>query len=129
MASPSPTPERAIYGFVLYLLSIILVVLYLFWALLPEHLLHSFGLTYWPDKHWVISAPIFLVTFICIIPLFYVATSFANTIPLNNINTITDAAAHDSVDSDKLPNGAIPSISDLDLSAINKCLYLKDAIH
>ena len=60
MSSPSPTPERAIYGFVMYLFSIILIVIYVVWAIVPEATLKTFGLTYWPEKHWVLSAPMFM---------------------------------------------------------------------
>ena len=60
MSSPSPTPERAIYGFVMYLFSVILIGIYVVWAVVPEQTLYSLGLTYWPEKHWVLSAPMFM---------------------------------------------------------------------
>ena len=56
----SPTPERAIYGFVMYLFSMILIVVYLVWALVPEKILDSLGLAYWPEKHWAVSVPAFM---------------------------------------------------------------------
>lgn len=126
MSSPSPTPERAIYGFVMYLFSIILMVVYLVWALIPEHILDSVGLTYWPEKHWALSAPVFAVSTFFSVPVVYFAITLRNTKPLNSINTITDSAAHKPVDSADLPDGAIPPIADIDLSVINKRIYLRD---
>ena len=34
--SPAPTPSRAVYGFVLYLLSYFFLLLYFVWALVPD---------------------------------------------------------------------------------------------
>ena len=41
--SPAPTPDRAVYGFVLYLASYSFLALYLAWALLPDNLLTQLG--------------------------------------------------------------------------------------
>lgn len=123
MSSPSPTPERAIYGFVMYLFSIILIVVYLVWALVPEKMLDSVGLTYWPEKHWAVSAPAFMVTAFFSVPVFYTGLTFLKTQPLDSIHTITDGAAHRVQDAASLPPGAIPPIADLDLARVNKTLF------
>lgn len=120
----SPTPERAIYGFVLYLISIFFIFIFLFWAILPDDVLRSIGLSYWPDKHWAISAPLFLVTAVLSIPFFYTSTVFINTSRLDSVSTITDGAALSPKDPISLPEGAIPPIADLDLSFISQKLYL-----
>jgi len=126
MSSPSPTPERAIYGFVMYLFSLILMVVYLVWALVPEEMLDSIGLTYWPEKHWALSAPVFMVSAFFSVPVVYSALTLHNTKPLNSITTITDGAAHELKDPAELPAGAIPPIADIDLGVINHKLYMND---
>jgi len=126
MSSPSPTPERAIYGFVMYLFSLILIVVYLVWALVPEETLDSIGLTYWPKKHWALSAPVFMVSAFFSVPVVYTALTLHNTKPLNSITTITDSAAHELKDPGDLPPGAIPPIADIDLALINERLYMND---
>jgi hypothetical protein len=37
--SPSPTPERAVYGFVLYLLSTVAFIVYCLWLAVPDFVL------------------------------------------------------------------------------------------
>jgi len=126
MSSPSPTPERAIYGFVMYLFSLILMGVYLIWALVPEQTLDSIGLTYWPKKHWALSAPIFMVSAFFSVPVVYSVLTLHNTKPLNSITIITDAAAHELKDPAELSPGAIPHIADIDLGLINHRLYMND---
>ena len=41
--SPAPRPERGIYGFALFLLSVCLIVLYVVWAFVPQFVLESYG--------------------------------------------------------------------------------------
>ncbi|KAI8058196.1 PIG-P, partial [Syncephalis plumigaleata] len=45
------------YGFAVYLISAILSVLFGLWAYLPDHLLISAGIAYFPSKHWAVAFP------------------------------------------------------------------------
>ncbi|XP_046850614.1 phosphatidylinositol N-acetylglucosaminyltransferase subunit P-like isoform X2 [Xenia sp. Carnegie-2017] len=48
--SPSPTPERAIYGFFLYITTYLVFGLYIMWAFLPDSILNYIGITYLPQR-------------------------------------------------------------------------------
>jgi len=58
--SPAPTPSRAVYGFLLYLLGQVSLLLYLVWVLVPDHLLLQAGLDFLPQKYWAVAIPIYL---------------------------------------------------------------------
>ncbi|KAK7094096.1 phosphatidylinositol N-acetylglucosaminyltransferase subunit P-like [Littorina saxatilis] len=120
---PSPTPERAIYGYVLYLASYIGLGLYLVWAYIPDSWLSAIGLTYWPQKYWAVALPVYLCVIILLFYLTYLGLIFINTTPLTSVNIITDSHAN-TQDPGPLPPDAIPPLRDLDIVEVNRLLYL-----
>lgn len=61
--TPSPTPSRGIYGFVLFLLFNTLFILYCLYAFVPTYIFENYlGITYLPDKYFALFVPILILT-------------------------------------------------------------------
>ena len=90
-AFPAPSPGRCIYGYVLFLASNFALFLYLFYALMPDHILIDLGVTYFPSKYWFIAIPTFTCTLIVIFAfVIYPSINLLITKPLNSISAIKD---------------------------------------
>ncbi|XP_076451465.1 phosphatidylinositol N-acetylglucosaminyltransferase subunit P-like [Babylonia areolata] len=120
---PSPTPERAVYGYVLYLASYIGLGVYLVWAYVPDSWLNAVGLTYWPQKYWAVALPVYLCVVILLFYLAYLGLIFINTPPLTSLSIITDSHASSQDVTPPSPEG-IPPLCDLDIVEVNRYLYL-----
>ena len=49
------TSSVEVYGFVGWITSLVVCVLYLLWSLIPNELLERAGVVYYPDKHWALT--------------------------------------------------------------------------
>jgi hypothetical protein len=58
--TPNPSPARGVYGFALYIVSWILFLIYLFWAIVPSQYLEALHLTFLPSKYWAVAIPFLL---------------------------------------------------------------------
>ena len=87
--NPSPSPERAIYGFVFYLIAYFLLFVYVIWAVVPHQWLEVIELTYWPQRYWAIAVPV-IGSFLAIFaPLFYLYKCITMTPYIDSLTTVT----------------------------------------
>ena len=119
-ASPSPTPIRAVYGFVFYVIGCLSFFIYLVWALLPEWLLEDLGLTFLPQKYWAVAIPIYLgVCFFLFVFVFYPSLGLCVTPLSDDIRNVVDEHAiyrpQAEFESQEIGTGKVAPISDVEL--------------
>lgn len=122
--TPAPTPSRANYGFALYLGSYTVFGIYLIWAFIPDEILHSFGLTYFPQKYWAVAVPIHLLVMLALFAFcFYPALNLTIIPPINDMRNLNDEF---SIDPKNVKNHKteIPPVSDLSISEVCRTLYI-----
>lgn len=93
--TPSPTPNRAVYGFACFLFFKTLFILWVFWTFVPHHILiNTLGLTYLPDKYFALYIPILVL---CCLTMFafliYPPSNLAMQDDINDMHTIRDQYA------------------------------------
>lgn len=90
--TPSPTPNRAVYGFAWFSAFKTLFVLYIAWALLPEFILQNwFHLTYLPDKYFALFLPILVLCALTVFAfLIYPPWNLSMQDDLNDVHTLRD---------------------------------------
>ncbi|XP_077293637.1 phosphatidylinositol N-acetylglucosaminyltransferase subunit P-like isoform X1 [Arctopsyche grandis] len=89
--TPAPTQARSIYGFILYLASSTLLVIYLCWALIPDEILNSMNIYYYPQKYWAFAVPMQLLLALSLFAfIIYPCLNLSMTPNIDSMNTIAD---------------------------------------
>jgi len=123
--NPSPTPSRAVYGFMLYLVSNLFLMMYLLWAILPDSTLHSMGLDFFPQKYWAVAMPLYLsLAFLVMVVVVYPSLGRLHC------HHPWDQYVQDSVDIHTIyrkdlaeqPVGGVPPVHDMDPAEIQQYL-------
>ena len=126
--SPAPTPSRAVYGFVMCLLSYSSLLLYLIWALVPDSALEWAGLDFLPQKYWAVAIPVYLsVLFFSFVFVIYPCLGMISTPSTTDIRNVTDS--HSVYSSGAHIMGSVPSLYDEHPTKILEYLKKQDNIN
>ncbi|GIX60915.1 phosphatidylinositol N-acetylglucosaminyltransferase subunit P [Babesia caballi] len=114
------TMEIEIKAYVSLIFCYVSLGLYFLWALTPEWLIHSYGITYYPSKHWAVALPssLLLMAFFIIAYNFFSERSMLP--PLNGASAFTDTHAEQSQEARRKQKIALYDVS---IESVNKMLY------
>jgi len=119
--SPAPTPSRAVYGYLLYLLGQVGLLVYLVWLLVPAPLLLRLGLDFFPQPYWAVALPIYLaVLFVVFVLVVYPALGLLVLTPLHRTGeNFRDRHSIEKADAKKCDKAdMIPPVYDMPLEEV-----------
>lgn len=87
-------PQQAkvveVYGFVGWIVAYAALTGYILWAYLPESVLHSIGVTYYPDRYWAVAAPSMLLMLVMFYTTIYGLIGMANNPHVDSFDCLVD---------------------------------------
>lgn len=119
----------AVHGFVLWISSYVLLVAYLGWAYIPESILQTCGITYYPSKYWAIALPAQFVASVIFYFLVVVCLNLKQTPSLASFYTFRDKHSRIKVSMEgtsHYDDAPTPDISDMPIKLVNDLLFLQD---
>lgn len=122
------THQKAINGFVFWVLTWVGFIMFIVWSTSPEDLLHRFQFTYYPDRYWAVALPAIVSMFFLYYVIMYYLSSLRNTKPLTSAFCITDQDARQqgktSLGGLSDGNGSsIPPIADIPVNVVSRVLH------
>jgi len=113
-----------VYGFTIWIASWFLWALYMVWAFVPDSIIQSWGVTYYPDKYWAVVIPLWLILLVPFLAMFYTLLNLSKTNSIDSKYAYTDDKAISPPPATyRAPPGALPQIHDMDLDQVNRMLY------
>mmetsp|Transcript_18171 Transcript_18171/g.20215 ORF Transcript_18171/g.20215 Transcript_18171/m.20215 type:complete len:99 (+) Transcript_18171:203-499(+) len=93
------------------------------WSFLPDSMLYSLGITYFPDKYWAVALPTWILVTLATFFFWYCCINLLNTEPLDSMKLVRDDK---SVHISELtgPPGDIPPITDVPITEANRLMFL-----
>ncbi|XP_022759159.1 phosphatidylinositol N-acetylglucosaminyltransferase subunit P isoform X2 [Durio zibethinus] len=82
-----PKPSE-VYGFVGSITTVVATAIFLIWAYIPEHWLHSVGIFYYPSRYWAVAVPTYAMVIIILAIGFYVGLNFMSTPPPTSLTAM-----------------------------------------
>lgn len=124
--STTVTPQAEYKGFSAYVISCIFITIWLCWSLLPDSILNTIGIYYYPSRWWALAIPAYVL-----VTMVYMYVSIANynieilTLPLDDNRNIVDdtGVVLSKCESYQYIHKSSSGAWDLPLSVCNEILY------
>ena len=97
-------------------------MIYIIWAFVPDQILKSAGITYYPSKYWAVAVPCYLCVFVLSVQFIYQGLNMLCAKPADDYATLEDKFSRH-LPADYRETGSIPEISDIPVNVVNKVLY------
>ncbi|PVF95248.1 PIG-P-domain-containing protein [Serendipita vermifera] len=81
------------YGFVAWLVTLLVYLTYILWALLPDKVIQGVGIEWYPAREWAILLPAWSVVLFLTAYFVYIALGIYKTPALSSLTTLTDSRA------------------------------------
>jgi phosphatidylinositol glycan class P protein len=72
------------------ILSVIFILTYVAWAIVPDSVLISFGISYFPSKYWALALPLYLIMLGMFTVISYIALSMYHNPDLSDLRLAED---------------------------------------
>lgn len=123
--------QKAINGFIFWVLTWFGLAMFVLWSALEEDWLHRAQFTYYPDRYWAVACPaIMTMTFLYGMSTYYLS-HLRNTKPLTDAFCLTDGDARPQgkaglgtlSEGSKTANCSVPPIADIPVGVTSRLLY------
>lgn len=119
--------KAEIYGFISWVASFFIyskyhIVVYIVWAFVPDPVLQSIGITYYPNKYWAVAVPCYFCVLVLAGQFIYQGLNLLYAKPATSYCTIEDKLSRHLPSTFK-ESGGIAEISDIPISVVNRVLY------
>lgn len=122
--------QKAINGFIFWVLTWFGLLMFVLWSTLDEEVLHRVQFTYYPDKYWAVACPAILTMSFLYYLVTYYLSQWSNTKPLSDAYCFTDGDARPQgrAGLGNLSEGAgksssVPAIADIPVDITSRVLY------
>ena len=120
--------RASINGFVGWIFVNIAWIVYLLWAFIPDRVLASFGITYYPAKHWALALPLWAMFSVVTIVVLYAMYNMMHKPPLTSLQNVVDEYTREPGPNDRTERTetTIPTIIDEPIYFVTRRNHAKD---